>query len=156
MGALRGRMNNPSNRQLLLFLFLGCGLAALCVVAGSVLTPPALARWDTQTHENDHFRAALAIIGIRHLPIFLLSIAIGNAVFTWQKDAKPQAVLALFAPYLVYLVGTAIAESLELGEPAFSWVGYEPRYFVWPHFVCVPAGLMASHRMVRQRNRSSR
>jgi hypothetical protein len=62
-------------------------------------------------------------------------------------------VLALSAPYLVYLVVTGIAESLDMGEPAFSWVGYEPSYFVWPHFVCVPAGFLASYRMVRRRSR---
>jgi len=146
-------MNNTFGRQLLLFLLLGCGLAALFVLVGSLLTPPALARWETQTYESDHYRAALAMIGIRHLPVFLLSIAIGNAVFTWRRDAKPLAVLTLSAPYLVYLVVTGIAESLDMGESAFSWVGYEPSYFVWPHFVCVPAGLLASYRMVRRRNR---
>jgi undecaprenyl pyrophosphate phosphatase UppP len=135
-----------------LYLFaLGCVLAALCAFFGSLLNPPAIARWENQTRELDETRALLAMIGIRHLPIFLFCVMAGNAIFTMLKNTTWIAVLVVSTPYLIYAFVTAILESLEVGEPAFSWMGYEPSYFIWPHFVFVPAGLMASSRMVRQR-----
>lgn len=138
-------------RQLLLLFAIGCALAASCVFLGSLLTPPALARWETQTRELDETRASLAMIGIRHLPIFLFCVVIGNAIFTMIKSTAWIAVLMVSTPYLIYAFATAILESVKMGESAFSWLGYEPSYFIWPHFVFVPTGLIASRRMVRQR-----
>jgi hypothetical protein len=42
-------------------------------------------------------------------------------------------------------------ESMAVGESPFSWMGYEPVYFIWPHFVAVPLGLYMASRMVRRR-----
>lgn len=141
-----------SVRRLLYLLALGSFLACLCLALGSVLNPPALARWENQTHGLDEMRAFLAMIGIRHLPVFLLSIAVGNWIFTVMKNTGWLTVWVVLTPYLLYVFVTAIFESLEMGEAAFSWVSYEPSYFIWPHFVFVPAGLIAASRMVRQRN----
>jgi len=140
-----------SIRQLLYFFTLGCVLAWMCVFLGSILNPPALARWENQTHELDEMRAFLAMIGIRHLPIFLLCVVIGNGIFSMMKNTAWFTVVAVSMPYLIYAFLTAILESLEIGEPAFSWVGYEPSYFIWPHFFFVPAGLIASYRMAHRR-----
>lgn len=137
-------------RQMLYFFFLGCAFATLLVFVGSALNAPALARWEVQTQDHDTARAWLAIIGIRHLPMFLLSCAIGYAALKTVKNTRPLAALTLVVPYMLYVFLTSIAESLELGEPAFSWLHYEPGYFIWPHFVFVPAGVFASYRMVHK------
>jgi len=141
-----------STRRLLCYLALGSLLALLCVALGSVLNPPALVRWENQTQAHDELRAFWAMIGIRHLPVFLLCIAAGNLIFTVMKNAGRFAAWLVAAPYLLYVLVTAILDSLRAGETAFSWLVYEPSYFIWPHFVFVPAGLIAASRMVRQRN----
>lgn len=140
-----------SIRQLLYFFALGCVLAVMCVFLGSLLNPLALARWEYQTRELDEMRAVLAMIGIRHLPIFLLCVVIGNGIFTVMKNTAWVTVLPVSTPYLVYAFLTAIQEFLAVGESAFGWIGYEPSYFIWPHFVFVPAGLLAANRMVYRR-----
>lgn len=141
-----------STRRLLCYLALGSLLALLCVALGSVLNPAALVRWENQTQAHDALRAFWAMIGIRHLPVFLLCIAAGNLIFTAMKDAARSRAWVVSTPYLLYVLVTAILDSLRAGETAFSWLGYDPSYFIWPHFVFVPAGLIAASRMVRQRN----
>jgi hypothetical protein len=134
-----------------MLLLLGSVLAGLCVVAGTLLTPPAIARWTIQTNEQEEWRAVLALIGVRHLPLFLLAVALGNAQFRLVGNSSVAAVGVSGLPYLVYVFVTGILESLAAGETAFSWLVYEPSYFIWPHFVAVPAGLMAAAHMVRVR-----
>jgi hypothetical protein len=140
-------------RQLMLALFLGTLSALVCAYVGAWLTPPAIARWSAQMYEQDEIRAALAMLGVRHLPMFLLSVVIGNGIYTLVKSTSLQAIAVTAAPYILYVMGTGIAESLAAGEPAFSWLTYEPAYFIWPHFIAVPAGLYASSRMVKRRKR---
>ena len=145
----------PSLRDAVLSLLLGSALALSCTMFGAFLTPLALARWNYQTQQHDELRALWAMIGIRHLPVFLFAIAAGKLIFACLKDPSAKLAAIAIAPYLIYLLATAIAESLGAGEPAFSWVGYEPWYFIWPHFVAAPAGLFCALSMVRRRRRSA-
>lgn len=134
-------------RQLLLALALGAALALACALAGPWLTPPAIARWNVYTVEQDEARALLGLIGIRHLPIFLLAVAAGRLIFARLRSAAAVTVGVTALPYLVYVVVHGVLDALAAGEAAFSWVGYEPAYFIWPHFVTVPLGLWAAARM---------
>lgn len=134
-------------------LLLGTVLAVACAYIGALLTPIALVRWSFQASEGDALRAMLAMVGVRHLPLFLLAVAWGNLVFALAKSTTLTAVGAAAMPYLLYVLVTAIHESLGVGEPAWSWVTYEPAYFIWPHFVAVPGGLWAASRMVARRGR---
>jgi undecaprenyl pyrophosphate phosphatase UppP len=138
-------------RQLMLALLLGTLLAIVCAYAGTLLTPPAMARWSVQMNEQEELRAELAMLGIRHLPMFLMSVAIGNWMYTVIKNTSFKVAALTAAPYILYVVGTGISESLDIGEQAFSWLTYEPAYFIWPHFIAVPAGLYAASRMVKRR-----
>ena len=130
---------------------MGAVLALVCAYAGDWLTPPALTRWTIQINDNDELRAALAMVGVRHLPIFLIAVAIGNLMFTAVKSISALTVGLAAIPYLLYVIGTAVHDSLEAAEPAFSWVTYEPGYFIWPHFIALPLGLLAAARMVKRR-----
>jgi undecaprenyl pyrophosphate phosphatase UppP len=143
-------MHAMTARQFLLLVLLGCILAAVCVYAGSLLNPPALARWETQSREQAEFRAFWAMIGVRHLPIFLLSLVFGLCVFR-MVACSSIAAGTLIAPYLLYAFAAAISESVESGESALSWIWYQPGYFIWPHFAFMPAGVIASYRMVQHR-----
>jgi len=138
-------------RQLVLAFFLGTLFALVCAYAGALLTPPAIARWSVQMHEQEEIRAALAMVGVRHLPMFLISVAMGNWMYVVIKNTSFQVIAVTAAPYILYVIGTGIFESLEIGEHALSWLTYEPVYFIWPHFIAVPAGLCASSRMVNRR-----
>jgi hypothetical protein len=138
-------------RQLMLALLLGTLFALVCAYVGTLLTPPAIARWSVQMNEQEDIRAELAMLGIRHLPMFLMSVAIGNWIYTVIKNTSLQVAAITAAPYILYVIGTGIFESLDIGEQAFSWVTYEPAYFIWPHFIAVPAGLYAASRMVKRR-----
>lgn len=132
-------------------LLMGAALALVCAVVGDWLTPPALARWTIQINDNDELRAALAMVGVRHLPIFLIAVAGGNLLFTVVKSTSVATVGLAAVPYLLYVVGTAVRDSLDAAESAFSWVTYEPGYFIWPHFIALPLGLLAAARMVKRR-----
>ena len=149
------QLNQPPMRWLLALLA-GSTLAIVCAYVGDWLTPPALARWTIQINDGDNLRAALAMVGVRHLPVFLIAVLIGNLVFTAIKTTSAGTVGLAAIPYLVYVVGTAIHDSLEAAEPAFSWVTYEPGYFIWPHFIALPLGLLAAARMVKQRGAESK
>jgi hypothetical protein len=140
-------MKNP----MVALLVSGALLAAGCAYLGTLLTPIALARWTIQINDQDPNRAILAMVGIRHLPLFLLAVAFGNMAFTLVGRSTSLAVAALAMPYLLYVVVTAVTEALSAGEGALSWLTYEPSYFIWPHFVAVPAGLIAARHMVRRR-----
>jgi len=120
---------------------------------GALLTPPAIARWSIQINENEELRAALAMLGVRHLPMFLISVALGNGIFTLVKSTSWVSVATVAAPYILYVMGAGTMDSLAAGESALSWVTYEPAYFIWPHFIAVPAGLYAASRMVARRTR---
>lgn len=141
----------PTLRRLTLALLLGTGVAWVCAYAGALLTPPALARWSVQVLEQEEIRAELAMLGIRHLPMFLISVALGNWIYTLVKSTSLPVIGATVAPYVLYVIGTGISESLAIGEHPFSWLTYEPAYFIWPHFIAVPAGLYAASRMVKRR-----
>ena len=152
-GRLRGVM--AGRRLQLLALPLGILLAIVCALIGPLLDPPAIARWSVQSNDQDEMRAALGLIGIRHLPMFLLAVALGNVIFRLVKSTAPWAIAVTTAPYLAYVIGRGVLDSLAAGETAFSWVTYEPAYFIWPHFVAVPLGLFAAARMVaRKKSRS--
>ena len=132
-------------------LLMGAALALVCAYAGDWLTPPALARWTIQINDNDELRAALAMVGVRHLPIFLIAVACGNLVFTAVKSTSMATVALTALPYVLYVLSTAVSDSLDAAETAFSWVAYEPGYFIWPHFIALPLGLLAAARMVKRR-----
>jgi hypothetical protein len=134
-------------------LILGTVLALVCAGVGALLTPPAIARWSVQINENEEIRAALAMLGVRHLPMFLIAVALGNLIFTLVKSTTWLAVAAVAAPYILYVIGAGTLDSLAAGETALSWVTYEPAYFIWPHFIAVPVGLYAASRMVERRTR---
>jgi hypothetical protein len=116
-----------------------------------LLDAPAIARWTIQSYEEENLRAAFALIGVRHLPMFLLAVAAGNAVFRLLKNTSPAMVALSIAPWLLYVVVTGTMESMAVGESPFSWMAYEPAYFIWPHFVAVPLGLYMASRMVHRR-----
>ncbi|WP_092126751.1 hypothetical protein [Polaromonas sp. YR568] len=132
-------------------LFLGALVAVLAALLGPLLDAPAIARWTVQSYEEEGLRAAFALIGVRHLPMLLLAIAAGNVVFRLLKSTSFSMVAISAIPWLLYVVVTGTMESIAVGESPFSWVGYEPAYFIWPHFVAVPLGLYTASRMVRQR-----
>jgi hypothetical protein len=136
-------------------LFLGALVAALAALLGPLLDGPAIARWTVQSYEEENLRAAFALVGIRHLPMFLLAVAAGNAVFRLLKSTSPAMVAVSALPWLLYVVVTGTMESMAVGESPFSWMGYEPAYFIWPHFVAIPLGLYAASRMVRRRAMSA-
>lgn len=142
----------PTYQSRLLGLVSGALLALVCVYAGDLLTPPALARWTIQINDQADLRAAFAMIGVRHLPIFLIAVAFGNLAFTKLRDTSPSTLLLMISPYLSYVLVSAIRDSLAAAEPAFSWLSYEPSYFIWPHFIALPLGLLAASRMVRRRS----
>jgi Sec-independent protein secretion pathway component TatC len=142
-----------TSRQIVTSLVLGIVLAIICAYVGSLLTPPAIVRWTFQIQEEENLRAAFAMLGVRHLPMFLIAVALGNPIFTWLKRSSLVAVLVVAVPYIAYVIGAGIADSLAAGESAFSWVTYDPAYFIWPHFVAVPGGLLAASRMVDRRTR---
>ena len=144
----------PMKYPMFVLLGLGLVLAAACAYLGSLLTPIALARWTIQINEQDEVRAVLAMVGIRHLPLFLLAVLFGNFAFTLVRRCTAKAAGVAMLPYLGYVLFSAVADSLEAGEGAWSWVAYEPAYFIWPHFLAVPAGLLAASRMVQRRLRS--
>jgi undecaprenyl pyrophosphate phosphatase UppP len=137
---------------MLALLGLGVMLAVACAYVGSLLTPVAVARWTIQINDQDEARALLAMVGIRHLPLFLLAVLFGNIAFTWVRRFTLKAVVMAMLPYLGYVLFSAVADSLDAGENAWSWLAYEPAYFIWPHFVAVPVGLLAAGRMVRRRS----
>jgi hypothetical protein len=143
-------------RRLLLALALGTLLALACALAGPWLTPPAIARWTFHNMEQDEARALLGLIGIRHLPIFLLAVASGRMIFQRLRSTAAVTVAVTALPYLLYVVVHGVLDALAAGEPAFSWVGYEPAYFIWPHFVTVPLGLWAGARMAARRRDTAR
>jgi len=131
-------------------LALGVLLAALAAVSGPFLNAPALARWTIQTQDENPVRAALAIIAIRHLPMFLLAVAAGNIIFRVLRNTSPAVTAAAAAPWLLYVLVTGSMDAVAAGEEALSWVTYQPAYFIWPHFVALPVGLLAARRMVQQ------
>lgn len=131
-------------------LFLGALVAALAAILGPLLDGPAIARWTVQSYEEEHLRAAFALIAIRHLPMLLLAVAVGNLVFRLLKSTSPALVAVSTVPWLLYVVVTGTMDSMAVGESPFSWVSYEPAYFIWPHFVAIPLGLYAASRMVRR------
>ncbi len=135
----------------LLILLMGAALALVCAYVGDWLTPPALARWTIQINDNDELRAALAMVGVRHLPIFLIAVALGNLMFTVVKSTSMATVGLAAIPHMLYVFGTAVHDSLDAAESAFSWVAYEPGYFIWPHFIALPLGLLAAGCMVKRR-----
>ena len=141
----------PTFRHLALTVVIGSVLALVCASAGSWLNPYAIARWTIQDNAQDAPRAILALIGIRHLPIFLLAVALGNVLFLLIGNMSTATLVTACCPYLVYVLCTGIAEAMVAGESAWSWVSYEPAYFIWPHFVAVPLGLIAARNMVRRR-----
>lgn len=85
--------------------------------------------------------------------MFLISVALGNGIFTLVKSTSWVTVATVAAPYILYVIGAGTMDSLAAGESALSWVTYEPAYFIWPHFIAVPAGLYAASRMVARRTR---
>ena len=110
-----------------------------------------MARWSVQSYEDENLRAAFALIAIRHLPMFLLAVAAGNTAFRLLKNTSLALVAISSLPWLIYVVVTGTLDSMAVGESPFSWVSYEPAYFIWPHFVAIPLGLYAASRMVRRR-----
>lgn len=142
-----------TSRQVFASLMLGAALALICASVGALLTPPAIARWSVQINQNDALRAALAMLGVRHLPMFLIAVALGNWIFTAVKSSALALVAAVATPYILYVIGAGTIDSLAAGETGLSWVTYEPAYFIWPHFMAVPAGLYAASRMVARRTR---
>ncbi len=132
----------------------GSLLALLTSTLGPLLNDPALVRWTVQMQDEEPARAAFALVAIRHLPIFLLAIAAGQVIFRVVRTTSVTAVLAAAAPWWLYVVVTGTMESVALGEDAFSWVFYDPAYFIWPHFVALPAGLLAASRMLQRVRRS--
>ncbi len=132
-------------------LVLGALLASLAAWVGPLLDPPALARWTVQTHEKNDFRAAYALIAIRHLPMFLLAVAAGRLAFQVLKNPSARLVAASALPWLLYVVVTGVLESVAIGEKPFEWMVYQPAYFIWPHFIAIPAGLYAASRMANRR-----
>lgn len=132
-------------------LLLGALVAALAALLGPLLDAPAIARWTIQSYEEENLRAAFALIGVRHLPMFLLAVAAGNAVFRLLKNTSPAMVAVSIVPWLLYVLVTGSMESMAVGESPFSWMSYEPAYFIWPHFVAVPLGLYMASRMVHRR-----
>jgi len=132
-------------------LLLGALVAALAALLGPLLDAPAIARWTIQSYEEENLRAAFALIGVRHLPMFLLAVAAGNAVFRLLKNTSPAMVAVSIVPWLLYVMVTGTMESMAVGESPFSWMAYEPAYFIWPHFVAVPLGLYMASRMVHRR-----
>ena len=136
-------------------LFLGALVAALAALLGPLLDGPAVARWTVQSYEEENLRAAFALVGIRHLPMFLLAVAAGNAVFRLLKSTSPAMVAVSALPWLLYVVVTGTMESMAVDESPFSCMSYEPDYFIWPHFVAIPLGLYAASRMVRRRRAMS-
>lgn len=131
-------------------LALGSLLASLAAWCGPLLDPPAIARWTIQTHEENYFRAAYALIAIRHLPMFLLAVAAGRLIFLVLEKPSLRTVTAIALPWLLYVVVTGVQESVAIGEEPFEWLVYQPSYFVWPHFVAIPAGLYAASRLANQ------
>lgn len=123
---------------------LGVVLALVLALLGPLLNPPALVRWDVQMMEQDELRAVLGLIGIRHLPIFLLALVLGHGIFRLLRSTRADTVIAVVLPYLLYLVAHGIYDSIASGESPFSWVSYEPAVFIWPHFVAAPLGLVAA------------
>jgi hypothetical protein len=148
---LEGRHGMAALRQSAAALFLGAVVAALAALLGPLLDAPAIARWTVQSYEDEGLRAAFALVGVRHLPMLLLAVAAGNVVFRLLKNTSPAMVAISVVPWLVYVIVTGTVESIAVGESPFSWVGYEPSYFIWPHFVAVPLGLYMASRMVRRR-----
>ncbi|MES2242035.1 MAG: hypothetical protein V4639_04100 [Pseudomonadota bacterium] len=144
-------MTMSSSRRPIAALILGALLASLAAWVGPLLDPPALARWTVQTHEENDFRAAYAFMAIRHLPMFLLAVAAGRLIFQVLEKPSVRLVAASALPWLLYVVVTGVMESVAIGEKPFEWVVYQPAYFIWPHFVAIPAGLCAASRMVNRR-----
>jgi len=144
-----------ARHPLLLVLLLGCVLTGLCALAGPLLTPPALARWTFHIREEDEMRALLGLIGIRHLPIFLLAVTAGQVIFRLVRNTAPRTVASASLPYLLYLIVQGVLDSSAAGEAPFSWVTYEPAYFIWPHFLTVPLGLAAAAHMVARARRGA-
>jgi hypothetical protein len=138
-------------RRPLAALILGALLAGLAAWVGPLLDPPALARWTVQTHEENDFRAAYALMAIRHLPMFLLAVAAGRLIFQVVEKPSVHLVAISALPWLLYVVATGIRESLAIGEEPFEWMVYQPAYFIWPHFIAIPAGLYAASRMANRR-----
>jgi len=132
-------------------LFLGALVAVLAALLGPLLDGPAIARWSVQSYEDENLRAAFALIAIRHLPMFLLAVAAGNLVFRLLKNPSLALLVLSAVPWLLYVVVTGTLDSVAVGENPFSWVSYEPAYFIWPHFVAIPLGLYTASRMVRRR-----
>lgn len=132
-------------------LFLGALVALLAALLGPLLDGPAVARWTVQSYEEENLRAAFALIAIRHLPMFLLAVAAGHGVFRLLKSTSLALVAFSSVPWWLYVVVTGTLESVAVGESPFSWMSYEPAYFIWPHFVAIPGGLYAASRMVRRR-----
>lgn len=150
-----GRQGMAAFRQPAFALFLGALVAALAALLGPLLDAPAIARWTVQSYDGEELRAAFALVGVRHLPMFLLAVTAGNAVYRLLKNTSPAMVATSIIPWLLYVIVTGTMESMAVGESPFSWVGYEPAYFIWPHFVAVPLGLYAASRMVRRREKST-
>jgi hypothetical protein len=144
-----------SLRQVGLALVLGLVLMLVCAGAGSLLTAPALARWAVQDYDGEKLQAFFALLAIRHLPLFLMAVAFGNFIFTWVRNSSWRAICSVAAPYMAYVIGAGSLDSIAAGEPMFSWVSYEPAYFIWPHFLAVPAGLIAASRMVARRGQKT-
>jgi len=153
--SLEGRPWTAALRQPAAALFLGALVAVLAALLGPLLDAPAIARWTVQSYDDEALRAAFALISVRHLPMFLLAIAAGNLVFRLLKDTSPASVAITIMPWILYVVVTGTMDSIAVGESPFSWVGYEPAYFIWPHFIAVPLGLYLASRMVRQRRAKS-
>lgn len=146
-----GRSAMAAFRRPAAALFLGALVAVLAALLGPLLDGPAVARWSVQSYEDENLRAAFALIAIRHLPMFLLAIAAGNGVFRLLKNTSLTLVAISSLPWLLYVAVTGTLDSMAVGESPFSWVSYEPAYFIWPHFVAIPLGLYAASRMVRRR-----
>lgn len=113
--------------------------------------PHAMERWEIQSRAQDEGRAFLALVGVRHLPMLLLVIAIGNWGFTASGVTSPKALGVVVLPDLLYVSSAAVADAHATTESLWDSLNYESAYFIWPHFVAVSAGLLAARSMVLRR-----
>ena len=135
----------------LMTLLIGAALALVGAVVGDWLTPPALARWTIQIKDNDERVVGVGVGGVPAITVFLVGVVCVRLLFAVVKSTSLAHVALAALHDLLCVVGTAVCNSLGAEGSAFSWVAYEPGYFIWPHFIALPLGLLEAARMVKRR-----
>ena len=110
----------------------------------------------TLEQNGKHFSAALAYIGIRYWPLFVLALAIGFVALRMFRCTSSLLVALLTLPWVVVMGLVNAVECAQAGEMLSCWLNYRPGYLMVSAFAVVPLGILASLTILTVRGETRR